>query len=340
MGAIDHPGASAMTDPMTEIFPDWLDEIEGIVTRGEIEPSRSAASESKVVYHYTPADGLRGIISNHLLWATDVEFLNDAQELTYAGEGLLSALKQERSAVSLREQLVAGYIDDEKIAHELAAREERRENWGCHVDAGADDWDSLLEALDVIIEGLGQMRGPSRNSPLHVYVSCFCQNGDLLSQWRGYGGVGGYSIGFKAKALRNIAMQREKGEFHEIYYGFNEAAKFNPTEFFPSHLRPDLSLMGDYLRALTMIKNPAFREEREWRLMIPREEMRDDVEFRVSPVGVTPYIQVAFLPDAVTEVIVGPGQHHAERMYGTRQLLDRFDMNHVRVVPSHTSLRL
>ena len=32
------------------------------------------------------------------------------------------------------------------------------------------------------------------------YIACFCENGDLLSQWRGYGAIGnGYALGFAAK---------------------------------------------------------------------------------------------------------------------------------------------
>jgi hypothetical protein len=40
-----------------------------------------------------------------------------------------------------------------------------------------------------------------RNGP-HVYVSCFSEHGDLLSQWRGYGGgCAGYAIGFSGPRL-------------------------------------------------------------------------------------------------------------------------------------------
>jgi hypothetical protein len=35
-----------------------------------------------------------------------------------------------------------------------------------------------------------------------AYISCFCKNGDLLSQWRGYGATGGgYALGFLAGQL-------------------------------------------------------------------------------------------------------------------------------------------
>jgi hypothetical protein len=37
-----------------------------------------------VLYHYTDAAGLRGIVESQTIFASDVEFLNDAQELLYA----------------------------------------------------------------------------------------------------------------------------------------------------------------------------------------------------------------------------------------------------------------
>jgi hypothetical protein len=40
--------------------------------------------------------------------------------------------------------------------------------------------------------------------PLHICVSCFSENGDSLSQWRAYGGVAGYSVGFRPAYLRQI----------------------------------------------------------------------------------------------------------------------------------------
>ena len=42
---------------------------------------------------------------------------------------------------------------------------------------------------------------------VQVYACCFCPDGDLLSQWRGYGVNNGYSLGFSGDALRQQAME-------------------------------------------------------------------------------------------------------------------------------------
>jgi hypothetical protein len=39
------------------------------------------------------------------------------------------------------------------------------------------------------------------------FVTCFCENGDLLSQWRGYGGAGeGFALGFRRSWLASSAV--------------------------------------------------------------------------------------------------------------------------------------
>lgn len=40
-------------------------------------------AESEYFYHYTTVEGLRGIIENKCLWATEIGFLNDPSETHY-----------------------------------------------------------------------------------------------------------------------------------------------------------------------------------------------------------------------------------------------------------------
>ena len=45
------------------------------------------------LFHYTTAAGLLGILGSSSLWATDLRFLNDAQEAVYARELFVEALR-------------------------------------------------------------------------------------------------------------------------------------------------------------------------------------------------------------------------------------------------------
>src|ERR1700727_58993 len=48
----------------------------------------------KVLYHYTSAEGLKGIIENNELWATSAYYLNDSAEMFYGYNVLREVLDQ------------------------------------------------------------------------------------------------------------------------------------------------------------------------------------------------------------------------------------------------------
>ncbi|MFD0034910.1 DUF2971 domain-containing protein [Streptomyces sp. NPDC127172] len=320
-------------------FPlDWLkDDLITSRAHGSQPPDEDHPS---VLYHYTTTAGISSILSSQKLWVTDVEFLNDSQELSYAGSRLMRILDVEVEHLAALVGVEHGYYDNPKVTGELYSRMDLRERWGRHKQPDPREAEHALGALQRVRRSLYQMDELLPSTPLHVYVACFCEEGDLLSQWRGYGGAGGYSVGFNRGALRGVTEGHSRGEFMKICYDFRDAVEFFASEFFPEYLHRGITLMDDYLKPLTMIKNPAFREEREWRIMVPREEILDDVKFRAGPIGVTPYIEIQFAPEAVSDVIVGPGNSSNERMSGIRQLLDRHHMEHVDVQPSKASLRL
>ncbi len=51
-------------------------------------------TDPDVLFHYTNAAGLIGIVQEEVLWASDAEFLNDAQETRYGREDLHRALME------------------------------------------------------------------------------------------------------------------------------------------------------------------------------------------------------------------------------------------------------
>ena len=117
-------------------------------------------SNDGVLYHYTTAEGLKGIVENEELWATSAYYLNDSAEILY-GYRLLD--------LTLEKWLKRAVPHEGSISRGLA--ESLRRYFG-------------LDALE-------------RNVITPIYLTCFCEEGNLLSQWRTYGSSGGYSIGFK-----------------------------------------------------------------------------------------------------------------------------------------------
>lgn len=148
-----------------------------------------------------------------------------------------------------------------------------------------------------------------------IFVTCFCEKGDLLSQWRGYGKEQGYAIGFDF----NLYEDNDKFEISKIQYGIN-----NPKEFFSEELEraPQISAhpgVTDYhvsemmLPRFAQVKHPSFVEEQEWRLIfqIPEYEFRnkENAFFRESHLGPIPMIINSIPKKCIKKVIIGPGPY-------------------------------
>lgn len=58
---------------------------------------------------------------------------------------------------------------------------------------------TLCKSIDTVLYPVGMMGGG-------FYAACFCEEGDLLSQWHGYsGGVGGYFLGIQGPGTPTMA---------------------------------------------------------------------------------------------------------------------------------------
>jgi hypothetical protein len=281
--------------------------------------SRTEAVPPEVVYHYTSASGLLGIISTGRLWMTDIEFVNDAEELAYARATVLDDLRAR--------------------ADKLAPPE---------VDGYADADGSRAEVLRNVATELEQSPQAHPSRTYHVYAACFCENGDLLSQWRAYGGDGGYAIGFRTAALLEVPTLLESVHFKKVTYGLGgarpyldamlEAVAPNPTAH--PGVQGNFQLMSLVLPTVAAIKHPTFAEEQEWRLLSTGWGAWEALSFRPGSVGLVPYVEASLPDDAVAHVIVGPGQYPKVRISGVAQLLERHEMGGVEVVGSTSPLRL
>ncbi len=98
------------------------------------------------LYHYTNADGVLGIVTRCELFASDLRFLNDARELTFARDIVVSRLNEAAAT------LLA--TPDETDVGRVQARVDLMRS--CAYEASrVSEW-------------------------LRVFVSCFCEQGDLL----------------------------------------------------------------------------------------------------------------------------------------------------------------
>jgi hypothetical protein len=272
---------------------------------------KAAARQPKnfVLYHYTTADGLKGIIQNDELWATSAYYLNDSTEILYGYELIDEALAAWKKRVNPPELSMAG-----GLVYELQ-------------------------------RGFGHDY-LKRNIITPIYLTCFCEEDNLLSQWRAYGqSGGGYSVGFHVLSEGNVYGLKPEPSVYtarcvKVEYDRNEQLRritdlldflvpivddAQVTEAIRSFdaLSPDGfgSLSGTVAEILMEeslgFKNPAFAVEKEWRLVVRSRGLlkqgTDDgdhsklpIRFRTARGQLTPYVRL--IPSGTPFPVTGNGE--------------------------------
>ncbi|MDQ2776959.1 MAG: DUF2971 domain-containing protein [Acidobacteriota bacterium] len=221
----------------------------------------------ETIFHYTSADALHSIVGKKQLWATEALCMNDPTEGIHAGRLIAERLRHRTSEVPAH--LLRLFSDEE-----------------------------LSEVLNN-----------------QVFLVSFCDAADLLSQWRAYGLDGrGYAIGFHTQALldsashggRLVPVSYNHAELEGLLTSIIDFAvdeitriKFNKEEF-DTYWR----FVGNYLlQSVIRFKNPAYQEEREWRLIYYPSA---GIAFRTSGGRIVPYIKVPFGSGAIKCIRLGP----------------------------------
>ncbi|MFQ5948420.1 MAG: DUF2971 domain-containing protein [Acidimicrobiia bacterium] len=200
--------------------------------------------------------------------------------------------------------------------------------------------------LDVLAEAKAQVRLPAQLEVIEeiermtsaqwagypdFYSVSFCANGDLLSQWRGYGSSGGwYAIGFDAAGLvrppspypqperfLNRVIYDEATQL-QILRGTADAmlALFATVDPIGSDLAEArarvFSALGELVGFAFSFKDPAWAEEQEWRAVyvIPDGEL-EGVQFRPGGGVAVPYVSLEMGTDPddrlpIREIVQGP----------------------------------
>jgi hypothetical protein len=230
-----------------------------------------------VLYHYTKRQGLQGIVQSRSIWASEARYLNDARELT--------------TAIDLVREIIA-----KRPASDLHAQMEGILN-------------QMREGQDTFVFSMSN------------------DGGDELSQWRAYARPGdGYAIGFDAPTLQKT-LQDSRVTSHLAACEYNEKqqralmaeivenAEATVAAHGASAVREATRIFASlFLLTAPIVKDGAFRGEKEWRLVLPAfSTWHANVKFYDSGRLLVPYWTVplaapgALLP--IKEVVIGPTPH-------------------------------
>ena len=238
----------------------------------------------ETLYHYTGQLGLLGIIETSKLHATKVQYMNDATEFFLA--------------LSIAREL----LDDVGVSP-IA------DNIYVSGKSNLTPSSTLRRSLTGLEE-------------INIFAACFCKDGDLLSQWRGYAeAAGGCSIGFNSHALNEVASRDDFTLAKCIYDTATQRAIV--TEAIQHCVQEELAgsaqwgqhgpLADILFRCGAFFKDSSFAEEHEWRLVSPTIDFRHDrLSFRTGRSMITPYYKLPIRHDGqlpISHVIVGPCPH-------------------------------
>jgi hypothetical protein len=284
--------------------------------------------DGTLLFHYTTLDGMLGIFDSWSLWGTDVRFLNDFREFEHE-----KALLTRGASRAL-----------ELVADEIASDPEQK--------------------LRRHIQGITRMLEPWPSEQVReaIYVACFCEDGDLLSQWRGYG-TAGVSLGFLPEQLESLPrppkpiltkQQVERGgvwlgdlddsfrpRFVKVHYGdpkpehFDEFAQSVVAEARRRVERTETgglhgNVQTDFVALVARFKDPAFEEEREHRLVLNGSVHTSSLDrFRVGPLGPVPYAEIPVdLDQSLRWIVIGPPRaSHDGREKAILRLLKHHDLD-------------
>lgn len=213
---------------------------------------------------------------------------------------------------------------------------------------------AFLNDMEKALAGFGTM---------NVCVCSFSEQGDLLSQWRAYGGgASGFAIGFSGAFLRSVS-DRLNFWLVPVLYDETEQRELVRTlleDVLAENLlrradakdqddnRPHLPLGGNLLAYLNryapILKHKSFSEEHEWRI-ISRPLMCSNERFGYRPGAsmLIPYFRIALSseeqPFDAEKIIVGPTPHPQQSSQSLKSLLVRHDLQKTAVRNSEVPYR-
>lgn len=250
--------------------------------------------EDDLLWHYTDGAALLNIVNNGVLWATQIQYMNDAQELIHIAEEMRAALAvlHDTEEDDLRfVEAIAQALGSAGLLRicvlSFSSHRDDLNQWrgysthgnGYAIGYRAGDIRAWVEAQRKVDEVAGWMlnpvlyRGPVKDAFCHALI----QSG------------------------RRLRVENEG-----VLPAFDRMDWTGTNPFFPPALK---ALLVDLLHTGPIFKHESFASEAEWRLstrIMPPERLR----LRPRGTMMLPYTEVAWGDEVmVREIMVGPGPH-------------------------------
>lgn len=276
-------------------------DLDGIASSFLAEQSNASP---EMLWHYTNTKGMLGILRSGKIWATHMQFLNDASEMQYAGDQLRRAIFNNKQKVSsdlqfLQDLLntIRNYLSLHICVVSFSETKNELSQWRAY---GGESGSFALGFKPKMLKDYSN----KQKSAVFKLYKCF------------YGEPEKPEHPAKCEICEKFVSAALR-EFHQV-----AKTQKDTTEM----IRSICEKAGKkFLEIAPLIKHPDFKQEAEWRLVSGILDLETKpIHFREGKTCAVPYTEFSLI-DEVSEntapanfrncvqVLIGPPQAHSPR---------------------------
>jgi hypothetical protein len=291
-GGVDEGTRATETGPLTALMRALKDPI----SEGERRGRRLQQRRPRILYHYTTAQGFLSILRSGCLWATDVLYMNDSEELAHGTRVLVEAatwmLQDADGPVKTLLENFVSFVGTPAAGN-------------LYTTSFSEDPDSLSQWRAYADDGAGYAVGfRIDETRLSVLGGEPVEGGDgwetTPNPWR--------------VEYAEHAQQKHVIDVLQSVCTLIDAHKSAHSQLDAKWIFMHAGILSALLSpSLAVFKNSAFQEEREWRVVLkgPLDgESPAGLRVRSGRFGLTPYAELSLGdPLPIAEVVCGPKLH-------------------------------
>lgn len=284
--------------------------------------------ENKLLYHYTDAGGLQGIVKQQAIWATHYKYTNDFKEVRHGIEIILEEIRKRldkkgntHTPTRLLLQLLDGMINKGKPFSEFFVC--------CFSEEGnlLSQWrayarDGIGYSIGYSPEDLGRLHQHFSNEPVQLLSVIYKKNKQRefarnLLEWL----IPNFESYVAAFQTEIVSVD---------YENWSDDCK-------AAICRANAAAFKWLLAAAVRLKHEGFSEEREWRLIYPVLSHSEpspplDIKHRTPNGQLTPYVAIP-LKAPIRKIWIGPKQPRFESQVADYAVRSLFQQAKVAVLP-------
>lgn len=304
---------------------------------------------SGLVWHYTSAEGLMGIVSRHCIWATSARFLNDRNELRTNLLALQETYERVKASFSTDEcrVLVQAFDERKDVGDAFVASASEMSDlltlWRFYASKGTSPFSIGFDS-SVELGAYEQDASEKHPSPPPGYYEDAMDVDDNNQPFSLYNPNQAWSL--TSDWERVSYVPRNGNDSHAAYLRMEAARRLDPKGGRRVWLNMPLGAIG-------LEKDEAFEDEREVRLISTVQPDWRFVKYRSGDFGITPYVELragvgeeGFVPHnthtilPIRKIMIGPSNENRENSKrALRGLLDANGYGEVEIAVSEIPFR-